>query len=377
MKKLLFDKHWMRINIFTVAISLTVLLMSGCSSKKSSTGSSKATTEQNSFRPDTATVQTAEVQARDFSRSLQSTGTLVARQHAELRALVPGKVTHVNVDIGDHVKKGEVLLQIRKIDYNLALEQAEANLARAKASFDNAKQDYNRIKNLYQAGSATAQQRDQAQAGYEEADAALKQAQAARDNAKQKLDDTTIRAPYNGFITHRYMMEGEYANVAQPAFDITDLSVLEAEMDLPEEYAGTVPVGLKVRISFLSGFAPVEGVVSRVNPSINTDTRTFEIKVRVNNSDFKLPDGLFCTGVFNLSTLKNQPSIPKDAITEHEGQTIVWVIKNGKAHMQNISEGPTNGDYVMIENGLKIGEQVATSGTSILIDGYPVKVSND
>ena len=376
MKKLLFNKYWMRITVLPVAISFAMLFFSGCSSKKGNANGTKAT-EQSSFRPDTATVKTTEVQARDFSRSLQSTGTLVARQHAELRTMVAGKITQVKVDIGDHVKKGAVLLQIRKVDYKLALEQAEANLARAKASFDNAKQNYDRMKNLYQAGSATAQQYDQAQAGYDEAQAALKQAQAARDNAQQRLDDTTVRAPYNGFITHRFMMEGEYANVAQPAFDITDLSVLEAEMDLPEEYAGSIPIGLKVKISFLSGFEPVEGVVTRVNPSIDTSTRTFKIKIRVDNSNFKLPDGLFCTGVFNLPEMKNKPAVPKEALDEHEGQAIVWVIKDGKAHMQDVTEGPASGDWVMIEKGLNVGEQVAVSGTSILIDGYPVKVQNN
>ncbi len=376
MKKLIFNKQWMRISVLPVAISFALLLFSGCSSKKGNGNGSK-TTEQSSFRPDTATVKTTEVQARDFSRSLQSTGTLVARRHAELRTLVSGKITNVKVDIGDHVKKGAVLLQIRKVDYKLALEQAEANLTRTKASLDNAKQNYDRMKNLYQAGSATAQQYDQAQAGYDEARAALKQAQAARDNAQQRLDDTTIRAPYNGFITHRYMMEGEYANVAQPAFDITDLSVLEAEMDLPEEYAGSIPVGLKVKISFLSGFEPVEGVVTRVNPSIDISTRTFKIKIRVDNSNFKLPDGLFCTGVFNLPEMKNKPAVPKEALDEHEGQAIVWIIKDGKAHMQDVTEGPTSGDWVMIEKGLNIGENVAVTGTSILIDGYPVKVQNN
>lgn len=367
--------HRIRFRIIPLAVGAALLLIGGCGSGNNTKGttSDSSTTARNSFRPDTATVQTAEVQPHNFNRVIESTGTLVARQHAQLRTLVPGKIVKVNVDIGDHVKKGQVLLQIRQRDYQLALEQAEANLARAQAQYTNAKQDYGRIKNLYQAGSATGQQRDQAEAAYQQADASLKQAKAARDDAQQKLDDTTIRAPYSGFITHRYLMEGGFASTGQPAFDITDLSVLEAEMDIPERYAGSIPRGLNAKISFLSGFQPIEGVVSHVNPSINTDTRTFTIKIRVKNPDFKLPDGLFCTGTFELPTLKDQPAVPKDALSEQEGQTIVWVIKNGEAHQRQVTKGISEGNWVMIDNGLQIGEKVAVSGTSTLIDGYPVR----
>lgn len=367
--------HRIRNRIIPLVVGSAILLLGGCGSgsKPNGTSSDPTASQQNTFRPDTATVQTAQVQPRNFTREIESTGTLVARQHAQLRTLVPGKIIKVNVDIGDYVKKGQILLRIRPRDYQLALEQAEATLARAQAQYNNAKQDYDRIKNLYQAGSATGQQRDQAEAGYQQADASLKQAKAARDDAQQKLEDTIIRAPYSGFITHRYVMEGGFANMGQEAFDITDLSVLEAEMNIPERYAGAIPRGLKVTISFLSNFQPVEGIVSHVNPSIDTSTRTFAIKVRVKNPGFKLPDGLFCTGDFKLPVLKDQPAVPKDALSEQQGQTIVWVIKNGKAHQRQVTKGITEGNWVMIDSGLNIGEKVAVSGTSVLIDGYPVK----
>lgn len=374
MNTLLSFTNRMRNRILPMAIVAALLLFSGCGSKQQSGSAAEtATSGQPDFRADTATVQTAEVQPHDFTRVLESTGTLIARQHAQLKTLVAGQITKVNVDIGDHVKKGEILLQIRPVDFRLALEQAEANLARAQALYNNAKLDYERTKNLFKVGSVTEQQRDQATAAFQQAEASLKQAKAARDDARQKLDDTTIRAPYSGFITSRYVMAGDYANTGQQAFEITDLSVLEAEMNIPEKYAGAIPQGLKVRISFLSNFQPVDGVVSHVNPSIDTNTRTFTIKVRVDNPDFKLPDGLFCTGDFQLPALKNQPAVPEGALDEQEGQTIVWVIKDGKAHQRQVTKGATEGNWVMIDKGLQIGEKVAVSGISVLIDGYPVR----
>lgn len=369
--------RWSKNYLLPLAVVTILLLLSGCGAKQAGSSEAGNTSGQDNFRSDTATVQTTEVQPHNFSRKISSTGNLVAKHHAELRTLVPGKITKVNVDIGDHVKKGDVLLQIRKKDYQLALEQAKASLAQAQARYDNAKREYKRIKNLYQAGSASQQQRDQAETSYQQAQAALKQAKAARDDAQQKLDDTTIQAPYDGFITKRLVMEGEFAGTGQPAFEITDLSVLEAEMDIPERYAGSIPKGLKTQLSFTANFQPMEGVVSRVNPSIDTGTGTFTIKVQVENPDYKLPNGLFCTGSFELPSLNDQPAVPEGALDEEEGQAIVWVIKDGKAHQRQVTKGATQGKWVMIDKGLKIGERVAVSGTSVLIDGYPVKAQQD
>jgi len=371
-------KHFSGLRQYGSALVISGLLLglTACGNNKADNKSTQQGSET-AFRQDTAEVETAEVQGRDFQRSLQATGTLVARERAELRTQVEGKVTKVNVDIGDYVHKGEKLLQIRQVDYKLALEQAEANLSHAQATYDNAKQERDRIKNLYQAGSATAQQNDQAESSYQQAVASLKQAQAARDNAQQKLDDTVIIAPYSGFITKRDFLAGDFARIGDPAFEITDLAVLEAEMDIPERYAGSIPKGLPVTISFQANFKPLQGKVSAVNPSIDTQTRTFTVKVTVDNNKFTVPTGMFCTADFNLPVIKNQPAVPKDAINQQEGRSIVWIIKDGKAHEQEITEGVTNGDWVMIDNGVKIGDTVAISGTSILIDGYPVHVKKN
>ena len=368
--------RFLRIRQFGTTLLLAGLLfgLSACGSKKEDSSNNQQTT---AFRSDTATVGTAQVKGKSFRRKFNVTGTLVAKKRAELRTQVGGRITHVYVDIGDHVHKGDLLLQIRQVDYKLALEQAQANLSRAQAQYKNAKQNKTRIDGLYKAGSATAQQKDQADAAYEQAKAGLMQAKAARDNAKQKLDDTTIRAPFDGYITKRLMLPGEFASVGESALEIKDLSVLEAEMDVPERYSGSVPKGLPVQLTFLNQYKPITGKVSQVNPSIDTSSRTFMVKIRVDNRNNRIPAGMFCSANFDLPALKNQPAIPQDAIDQQEGRSIVWVIRNGKAYSQEIQEGQSSGNWVMINNGLKIGETVAVSGKSILIDGYPVNTKPD
>ncbi|HKJ46412.1 MAG TPA: efflux RND transporter periplasmic adaptor subunit [Balneolales bacterium] len=368
---------FLRIRQFGTAFLISGLLfgLSACGSKEDTSSNNQKTST--TFRSDTATVETAQVEGKSFRRSFNVTGTLVAKQRAELRTEVDGRIIHVTVDIGDHVHKGQVLLQIRQVDYKLAVEQAEANFKRAQAQYKNAKQEKQRIDGLFKAGSATAQQKDQADAAYQQASAGLMQAKAARDDAKQKLDDTTIRAPFSGYITKRNLLPGEYATVADPAFEVTDLSVLEAEMDVPEKYAGSIPLGLPVKIAFQNQFKSVDGKVTQVNPSIDTASRTFTVKIRVDNSHNSIPAGMFCTADFELPELKNQPAVPEEALDEQEGRSIVWVIKDGKAYSQEVEEGQRNGKWVMIDKGLKIGQEIAVSGKSVLINGYPVQMKRD
>ncbi|HYW34381.1 MAG TPA: hypothetical protein VE868_03140, partial [Balneolaceae bacterium] len=86
-------------------------------------------------------------------------------------------------------------------------------------------------------------------------------------------------------------------------------------------------------------------------------------------------DGLFFKSILKLPRMKNQPAVPVGAVRTNQGQNILWVIKDGKAHRQVVQQGPQNGDWVMIRRGVNIGQTVAVGGVGSLIDGYPVTTS--
>jgi len=347
-----------------------------CGSNSEQQGSGQAGKGQVSFRKDTITVSTTEVSKRDFQRAFNVNGTLVPRRKAVLHALVGGKVTAVKADISERVKKGEVLLQVRKSDYEQALAQARANYQQARVARDNALKEMKRARNLFDAGSMTAQQRDRAVTASREAEARLQQAKAAYQSAKQNLEDATVRAPYDGVITGRYIDADEFAKTGQQVFQIMDLGVLDAELDVPESYAGLVTEGLNVPMQFKTRFKPVTGKVVAVNPKINRDTRTFTVKVRIHNDGYKLPANLFVTADFDLPDAQDVPAIPKDAVERNQGKSIVWVISNGEAHARNIVEGQETDEWLRVRDGLKPGEVIAVDNTSSLIDGYPVRTTS-
>ena len=363
-------KAFMKIMHILSLLSAVIFLSTGCGSNKAGVeATAKAEVRKNQG---VQKVRTAVVELKDFHPTLQATGTLVPRQHAKIRALVGGDITSLPVDIGTHVQKGQLLFEIRTIDYQLDVEQADANLARAQVMVKDREREKNRIENLFNAGSATEQMRDQAISGYEESLAAIKQAQAARDRANQMLTDCTINAPFSGVITARFYQQGEYARSGDDIVELMDLTVLNAEMEIPEPYAGKIKAGLPVTVSFLSEFKPVEGKVVAVNPKIDTTNRTFLVKVSVNNSDGRLHAGLYCTAAFSLAVEKNNPSVPAEAIIRDEGRSMVWVVSNGIVHSREIKEGSKMDGNIMILKGLQPGEKVVISGYGGLTEGVPI-----
>ena len=357
-----------RKHVKALLIIFTVILLTGWAAA----GNAEETTAKKAEA--TQKVKTSSVELRDFQPIIQATGTLVPRRHTDVYALAGGQIEKLPVDIGNHVSKDALLFMIRTVDYRLALQQAEANLARAEVMVRDRKREKERIKNLSEAGSATQQMNDQTITAYEESEAALAQAVAARNIARQALHDCTTVAPYDAVITARYLEEGEFIGKGKKVIEIMDLSVLNAEMELPERYAGTVTKGLSVDLSFNYRSESVVGTVVAVNPKLNPTNRTFLVKVAVDNRDGNLQAGLFCSGRFKLPVKEKQMAIPTGALIRDEGRSVVWIIKDGTVYKREVKEGSFFNGFVWILEGLNPEDTVITEGSGGLIEGKPVTI---
>ncbi len=362
-------KRMLRRSIAILIILSLMLFSAGCEKDKDA----HRTETRDKMSPRSVTTATVELRNVQPS-SAQATGTMVPRRHTDLHALVDGQIEKLPVDIGERVKKGQLLFKIRTVDYRLSLQHAEANLARARVVIKDKKREKDRMQNLFKAGSASEQLRDLAITAYEEAEAALKQAQAARDTARQFLIDCTVNAHYDGVVTARYVEEGEYVKKGARVVEIMDLTILNAEMELPERYAGKIDQNLPVTLSFGSRSESVAGKIVAVNPKVNPANRTFLVKVAVDNKNGKLQAGLFCSASFQFPIRKNQLTIPSAALSRDEGYSAVWVVKDGKAYRRKVREGGITNGLVWILDGLKAGDLVITKGTSGLIKGSEVVI---
>jgi membrane fusion protein (multidrug efflux system) len=157
--------------------------------------------------------------------------------------------------------------------------------------------------------------------------------------------------------------------------EIMDLSTLEAEVDLPERYFESVSTGSPVSVEVGCMQMRVEGEVVAVNPKIDPKTRTFLIKVRVDNRDERLKAGLFCTGLLNLPSIQAAVAVPSSAVLNDEGRSYVWVAKESEVERRFIQAGVSAESFVQAIDGLQPGELVVVEGLGGLMDGSPIEVT--
>lgn len=317
-------------------------------------------------------VETARVVRKEFRPTLVSTGTLFPKRQAEIKSLVDGRLDDVPVDIGTKVRKGQRLFLVRTVDFEIGLAQAEAALARARVGLEDRRREKTRMEGLFREGSATEQMQDQAATALEDAEAAVREAEARAAMARQMLEDATIVAPYDGWVTARWQQRGEFVHKGDPVVEIMDLSTLEAEMEIPEPYAGQIEPGLEVDLSLRGGHVPAKGRVLAVNPKVDLTTRTFKVKVEVENGEKGLQAGLFCTGTFRLAERAGVAAVPASAVQRDQGASFVWIVRDGTVARRGIEEiGSTEG-LVYVEGGLEEGETVVSGGAGGLYEGAAV-----
>src|SRR5262245_49089331 len=195
----------------------------------SQTGCSREASEQRPLTP----VRVAQVQTISTGSETRYSANIVPNAQVDLAFKSGGYVESIrkvrgsdgrmrNVDIGDWVTKGTVLAVVRQKDYTDNREQAKAQLARAQADYDHAKLNFDRTSNLYSTQSATKPEYDAAKAQHEEAVAALNNAKAALAQSQTALDDSLLRAPFDGWIVKRGVDIGALVGPSVAGFTIAD-----------------------------------------------------------------------------------------------------------------------------------------------------------
>ena len=405
--------------VLIAASSALLLLLAGCQGTNDFS-STKETALQ------AKEVVTTPVVRRDFGRTVESTGSLMPKNHATLRALVEGPLEGVWVDIGDRVQRGKMLFTTRPTDAQLAvdsagaaLETARANLnellawrrseeiqkleamtARAEAEHDRLQNERDRAASLLERGAISRSEWEQARTAADTAEATLRVASeelriaqngptpeavevaqnrleernAALAQVRQALEDTSVAAPYDGVITGRFLNQGDYVKRGDKVLEITDLSYLEAEMKIPERYSTLMKTGIPVVLRMDSISAEREGQIIAVNEAIELSTRTFLVKVGVDNSDESIKAGTFCVGIVGLPPMKSVPAVASIALHQEGGRSLVWVSDEGVARKIVVETGEQADGYVQILSGLTGSEEVVTEGAGALLDGDQLRV---
>lgn len=371
-------------------------------------------------------VQVAQVEARDFERSLRATGTLVPRAAAVVRALISGPLVEVGVDVGSPVRRGELLFRIRPDETRLAVESSraardtaranlehllawtrpeevrllESQLIRAEAERARACNDAERAQKLLDKGAVSQSQwesyrtacesarsgeqvsREQLQIAREgptreEIDLAksrLAEAEARTRESERALADTAIGAPFDGVVNAVMLKVGDFVNRGQEVLTLANLDVLEAEMRVPEILAGAVVHGSPVDLEVAGISGRLQGEVVAVSQAIDPQSRTCLIKVELANPDGRIKGGAFCTGVLKLPSLQSTTAVPLQAVQARDGRTYVWAVEGARARRVEVQVLARDDRYAALESRLEVGAAVVTGGGGALAEGDAVSV---
>jgi RND family efflux transporter MFP subunit len=383
-------------------------------------------------------VVVAAAESRPVERRVRTVGTLHGREELVVGSLVDGRVRRIRHEVGDAVAPGETLLEIDDADFRLAVEEGaralELELARLgleavpDASFDklalpsveravvvqkNAADVLERQRGLFAGKTITRDEFERAQVAFDtarldvkqrllEADqtlAAVRHRQATLEVARKRLRDTLVVAPETGgdagpgappppasyTVADRFVAEGEIVRAAPPSrlFRLVVDDVLELRAAVPERYAAQVRPGQQadLAVESLPG-RTVTGHVSRVNPTIDTANRTFEVEVRVPNADRLLKPGGFASGSILLGTDADAVTVPEESIVRFAGVTKLFAVADDRAVAVpvevgvRLGAGPDGrgGRWVEVRGGVAAGTSVVVSGQSQLADGTPVRI---
>ncbi len=281
---------------------------------------------------------------------------------------------------------------------------ARANYESAQAQARMAAADAKRYENLVATGDVsrsayekarTAQETAEAQAnaarqqyeaalnGARQSGAAVETSQASLDavraqlsQAEKAMADTTIRAPYDGYITARPVAAGMYVALTNKIATIVRISVLKLQLQTPEQRAAQVKLGMEVaaRVSAFAG-REFRGRVTAVNPSVDPSSRVFIVEARFDNPGAQLRPGMFATARVLLPGGEKAVFVPRSAVIRDKTTDSyqLYTVENGTARLHVVMIGDAEGDQVRITSGLAGGETVAATHQGDLFDGAAVE----
>jgi RND family efflux transporter MFP subunit len=293
---------------------------------------------------------------------------------------VDGRIRHV--DIGDWVSRGTVLAVVRQKDYNDQREQAKAQLARAQSDLDHAKLSFTRTSNLYSTQSATKPDFDSAKAQLDSTSAALDNAKAVLAEAQTALEDSSLRAPFDGWVVKRSVDIGALVGPSVTGFTIADTRSVRAVFGVPDTAMARVKLGQRQVVTtdvFPDAFT---GRITAISPAADPKSRVYSVEVSLPNPRNQLKSGMIASLAFGgdilpasvlavpLSAVIRDPLKPEEFavfLTEGSGDPAT-------VRARSVELGDAYGNMIQVLGGVKTGERVVTTGATLIKNGEQVRI---
>lgn len=370
--------------VLTLGSFLLASLLGGC-------GGSKEETQKEEVKA-TVPVAVQTLKTQGFDKVITLGGLTAAESTVNVIPKVAGmeQIKTVNVKVGDRVKEGQVLAQLDNessaINANsaaLAVENAEGSIEVAQMALENAERTYNNMLELYEIGAISENDLNQAKMGRDNAASQLNAARIGAANARNTLqsaqmalDYATVTAPISGTVTMVNATEGSFATASAPMFEISNVDTLKVSTGINEQNVSKIHVGQEVLMRVVSVSDQwFSGTITEISKVMNSQTKNYPITIALKNQNQDLVAGMYAEINVVVDHADNAIVIPVNAIVYKESQPVAYVLQEDDTVREVLlTLGINDGDFYVVTDGLKAGDQLIVKGNSDLVHGDAVTV---
>jgi RND family efflux transporter MFP subunit len=321
---------------------------------------------------------TVSEQATEQIRKLS--GLVAAVDSSGLSFQVGGQVESVEVDIGDRVKKNQVLAVLDPEPYQLEVDAVEAELVKARANVVNTKSEYDRQQRVYEQGAGAKSDLDSAEYNYRAARSAVYYQIARLDQANRNLRKTKLLSPYDGTIAWRAVNPHEEVKVGQKVFEIDAKGAMEVQLAVPETTIDRIHIDDPATITFST--LPGESARGRISfiGSAAVKANAFPVKVELIDPNEKVKPGMTAEANLSMKDENQQPGylVPLQALLPapeaNLGYAFVYDPETSTVKKTAVRSRGTENKKAIVYEGLAAGDIIAVAGVSFLADGMKVKL---
>ncbi|MBP3535975.1 MAG: efflux RND transporter periplasmic adaptor subunit [Muribaculaceae bacterium] len=335
----------MKLKASTFASLACLLALTSCGKKEA--------TEEKAVELPRVTVDVAH--RLSVAQQKEYTATVEAENINNIAPSTPNRIKTIRVDVGDRVRAGQELVTLDR-----------SNSDQLRINRDNLQREYDRAVKLLEIGSGTQQQVDQLQA----------QLDAVKSQYDNMMENTILRSPISGVVTARNYDPGDMTG-NMPVLTVGQLSpVVKVMINITENDMSKIAAGMPVSVKFDAfGDEVFSGKVSRIHPTVDTATRTFQVEVQVANPKEDIKPGMFARVDINLGDQDNVV-VPDRAVVKQtgSGNKYVYVLRGNKVSFQRVELGQRLDTSYELLSGIEDGDTVVITGQARLIDGAEVEV---
>ncbi len=320
-------------------------------------------------------VRVARVIEKMVSDQIALIGTAEAVAESTVAAEVAGLVEYFPIKEGDYVKKGQLLVRLKSTYLRIRLKGALASRDSIQANLENAEKELNRLSKLKQTKSIAEKSYDAALYAHRALLKTLVKSEAEIEQLQYEIKQKKVVAPFAGFVAREHTQVGEWINSGGAVVTLLNLGKIRITVDVPERYAVTLSGQSKVKVEIKSiSNSRITGRISAILPQGDPTSRTFPVRIRLENPKFKIKSGMEAIVIFSLRDKKKTLLVPKDAVVTAGNNRLVFSVMNGKARPVNVRILGYYDGNVAVAGNIKPGDQVVTRGNERLRPGQPVQI---